>query len=393
MTPTMLLVAFRHRWFLLALIFSACLLSYLSFDAYTRPRTTTVQLDYDPYSKQDGNVSPSRILIVSAMFPLPKSKHSKTDYNAWLSHFLRPIKTDVYFFTTPELEPIVRSARGNLPITVNTSFSSPFDIPPLAGMQEKYVEMRIRDRERWRHSPDLYAIWNGKPYYLDEAVKNSPSKYDYAFWNDAGSFRVPHHYENWPDAGRIDEVWAEGSKLSGTNQADLLFFPINNPPHASMRYWREEMGPVDNEFIEGKRLLSPFYHRAHYIYSLIGSFFGGTPQTISWWRSVFYDYHNGYLDHQFFVGKDQTLINAIALLFPTRFITVWLKDPAAPAGQGLQPLGGESPLGSCGPQWFYYQWWLAGDTERSTMRRKWQKAWRLSWDWWKTGNSCRMTQV
>jgi len=238
--------ASRQRWFLLLFVIFLGVISYLSFDTYIRPRSAIL----NPF-QQDVTV-PSRILLVSAMFPLPKAKHSKSDYQSWLSHFLKPIKSDIYFFTTPEMEPIVRSVRGNLPITVNTSFSSPFDIPPLMGLEERYTEMRARDRERFRHSPELYAVWNGKPYYLDEAVKNSPAKYDYAFWNDGGSFRVNHKFENWPDANRIDEVWEEGSRLTGLSKEDLLFFPMWSPPHWSMKLWKEDMGPVDNEFIQGQ---------------------------------------------------------------------------------------------------------------------------------------------
>jgi hypothetical protein len=85
----------------------------------------------------------------------------------------------------------------------------------------------------------------------------------------------------------------------------------------------------------------------------------------------------------------------MTLLFPSRFITVRLGDPDAPAREGLDILEGESYLGSCGSLWFYYQWWLAADAERSVMRGVWKKAWRWrwSWDWWKTGNGCRMAEV
>jgi hypothetical protein len=244
----MVVVSYKERWFLLLLVISLGLISYISFDAYIRPHSSPVLFGNTGVATNPR----SRILVVSALFPLAKSKHSKRNYRNWLTHFLEPISTDVYFFTTPELEPIVRSVRGNLPITINTSFSSPFDIPPLMDRHDDYVEMRARDRERFRHSPELYAIWNGKPYYLDEAVKNSPVKYDYAFWSDAGSFREKHTYTKWPDAGRIDQVWEEGSRLSGTKKEDLLFFPMWAPPHPTMKLWKENMGPVDNEFIEGE---------------------------------------------------------------------------------------------------------------------------------------------
>jgi len=195
---------------------------------------------------------PPHILIVSALFPLSKSKHSMDDYHFWLSHFLGPITTDIYFFTTPALEPLVRAIRKDLPITINTTFSSPFDIPPLLDHQHRYTQMHAQDREKRIHSPELYAIWNGKPYFLDEAVKNAEKTYDYAFWNDAGSFRGEHTYVAWPDGKRIEEIWEEGSRVSGRKREDLLFFPMHRAPPPSMRYWQEGMGPVDNEFSEGQ---------------------------------------------------------------------------------------------------------------------------------------------
>ena len=40
-----------------------------------------------------------KVLIVSAMFPLTKSKRSTTDYENWLSKFLGEITADIYMFT------------------------------------------------------------------------------------------------------------------------------------------------------------------------------------------------------------------------------------------------------------------------------------------------------
>lgn len=125
-----------------------------------------------------------------------------------------------------------------------------------------------------------------------------------------------------------------------------------------------------------------------------GSFFGGAPQTITWWRNVFYAYHDHYLSQGLFVGKDQTLFNALFLLFPSRIITVWLGDPqTAPV---LASLMGKGYLGSCGAEWFYYQFFLAGAEERDEMRHMWDAEAEESgmWDWgWGLGQSCRLTEV
>lgn len=246
----------RRRLFFVAVLSSLALFVLLLLHEDINPRTNTLT-PHEPYSQhpqgQNATTHP-RILLVSALFPLSKSKHSLGEYSKWLNNFLGSVTTDVYFFTPPELEPLVRKARGNLPITIDTTFSSPFDIPPLANHRERYREMHAQDRERRIHSPELYAVWNGKPFYLDEAVKRSVAggkTYDYAFWNDAGSFRVGHAYRNWPDPRRIEELWEEGSKLIGVKKEEVLFFPICGVPNPSMRFWQEGMGPVDNEVSEG----------------------------------------------------------------------------------------------------------------------------------------------
>jgi len=57
-------------------------------------------------------------------------------------------------------------------------------------------------------------------------------------------------------------------------------------------------------------------------------------------------------------------------------------------------LPGESPLGSCGPPWWYYQYWFASASERAKMAKKWngQMRW-VFWGWWRQRNTCGMTDV
>lgn len=199
-------------------------------------------------SDTEGSSHGPKILLVSAFFPLSKSKHSMGDYKKWLTRFLGSITTDVYFYAPPEMESLISQARGNLPITINTTFSSPFDIPPLEGLEAEYeVDQMALDRERKIHSPHLYSVWNAKPYFLDEALKNvagTGKKYNYAFWTDGGSFRETHQYKDWPSSEKVQDMFGE--------HPETIFIPINWPPNVSMRHWNEGMGPIDNEFSEGK---------------------------------------------------------------------------------------------------------------------------------------------
>lgn len=309
----------RQRLIPTALVACALTLVYLGwFTDYKHsynPTVTWSMLHDSASSAANSSVRPAisesptrkpqkRILLVSAFYPLAKSKHTNADYTAWLRRFLGHVSTDVYFFTTPEMEPLVRHARDTLssngsqridslhsPQTIiNTTFHSPFSIPPLLPHKDKYEEMHTWDREKERHSPELYAIWNAKPWFLKEGLRNmrvrdSGEDYDYAFWTDAGSFRYQHAYDMWPDAVRVEDVWEAGLRLlmeqwrawdavrddmrgdyaewdaiqkkekerraQVTRKEDLVFFPIYELPGKKELGWKEELGPIDIDFSEG----------------------------------------------------------------------------------------------------------------------------------------------
>lgn len=132
---------------------------------------------------------------------------------------------------------------------LNMAYETPFSIPPLQGLEEVYKGLHLKDRQKWRHSPELYAVWNAKPLLLNEAVKEMRGQgqvYDYAFWVDAGSFREEHSFQEWPDAERVEEVFDQSGK-----GGEAILFPIFDPPRSRFRAWQEEMGPVDDEVSEG----------------------------------------------------------------------------------------------------------------------------------------------
>ena len=153
--------------------------------------------------------------------------------------------------------------------------------------------------------------------------------------------------------------------------------------------------------------------------SHLGTFFGSTPTTISWYSTIFYRYHDHYITtipppvarHPHgptpstpppfhFVGKDQTLINALIFLYPHRFFTAvapqyrglvpppvlpTANPPPRPAIQKPSYIGARFRTtfraglfkmlrgrdeGPCGDEWFYFQYWLASPAERYEMARK-----------------------
>ena len=253
-------LTFRRRVLLLVATFIAFILVVLEF---TTPHEPALHLDDDydpalfpeiPEISRSQNTSSSRILIVSALFFTPAYKNSNETILSWLPHFLGLITTDIYIYTTPELASAVEAARGiDLPIMIDKSFASPFEVPPLRGRETVYKQMHDADKERTFHVPELYAVWNAKPFFVENAIQTLQGmrEYDYVFWTDADSFKEHHGYSAWPNTGRLGKVWKEGSIISGVRKQDLIFMPVINPPSKGDKFWTEDMGPIDADFSEG----------------------------------------------------------------------------------------------------------------------------------------------
>ena len=324
-----------------------------------------------------------RILLASSFFPVPNPQFTDADYDKWLPFFLGANTNDIYLFTTPELEKHLAPMRGaNMTITFDTSYASPLEIPPLKGKEELYQRILKKDRAKTRRSVELYANRHAKPFFLQNAVSLLEKRgltYQFAFWVDAGSFKSKHVYRDWPSPSRLEEIWEEGSKASGTKSEDMIFVPVSRPPHKTMTFWTDNMGPIENDLS-------------------IASFFGGTPNALHWWTRAYYAYHDYYLSLEVFIGRNQALINVLLFLFPERFITVWYNDPDAPAHLALnRTLPEQSFLGQCSSERSYYQFWLADDAEREAMQQVWiakASAWRW-WGWWvpRDTTPCQTTRV
>ncbi|EJD39629.1 hypothetical protein AURDEDRAFT_116067 [Auricularia subglabra TFB-10046 SS5] len=308
-----------------------------------------------------------RVLLVSAYFPFPSAKHSQDEYNAWLAHFLGAVSADLYFYTPPDMEHTVRTLRGGLPIVVNTHYKSIWDVDMFKGRRKQMERMHDMDREKGWHNPNLYAIWAAKPFFANEAIRHVDQlyfrhaqgpppgfvhlgrRYKYVFWVDCGSFRGPHPFRHWPSVPRVDEVFAQGARLSGAPEDKLVLVPIQWTPPEHTRHWNESMGPIDIDLSEG-------------------SFFGGHPDAVQWWYRAYLTYFTHYSDRGMFVGKDQTLMNSLLYLFRDRIINVWYNDPQAPERR-WRP--GGNALGDCGGWWYYYFFWLATPREQLAQARIW----------------------
>jgi hypothetical protein len=208
------------------------------------------------------------VLLVSAFFPLNHSRHSDKEYEKWIGNLLHTIQTPIYFFTPPEIAPLVRKQRGSLPITINSSYADPFDVPPVQGLYDDYYKMHRQNKDRKAEGPGLYALRTAKPWFLAEAVKNYESRLatgsksiGYAFWVDIGSFQDGLKVHDWPNVEKVKEVLKEGVEATRRSEDELVFFPMNDVPNLTMKWWQEDMGPFYRDFAQGMspRFTFPFF--------------------------------------------------------------------------------------------------------------------------------------
>ena len=159
---------------------------------------------------------------------------------------------------------LIRSQRRSLPITINSSYANPSDVPPVQGFCNVYYEMHRQNRGRKAEGPGIYALRTSKPWFLTEAVKNYQGRFapgskllGYTFWVDTGSFQDGLRGYDWPDLERVKGVF-EGAEAAGRNEDELMFFPMNDVPNPMTKWWRDNMGPLYRDFTQGTSPLYPF---------------------------------------------------------------------------------------------------------------------------------------
>jgi hypothetical protein len=221
--------------------------------------------------------------VVSIYFPLYKSKHSIINYDIWNRNALNSIEAPMIIFTNRE------SKRKFLHIRPNNTIYFIYDdvwqlFKELETWRNKsyiynYLHLqRPIDSEKFRHVPELYAIWNLKAFLMNRVAKLNPFKSKFIIYSDLGAWRrevIP----NWPDNKFV--------KIVNERLNDRILF-------GQIAKIKNEVGDVNilNDIIEG-------------------TYWAGSPESIYSYAKKFYDIHDERFDMGFFVGKDQTIMNFI----------------------------------------------------------------------------------
>jgi hypothetical protein len=143
------------------------------------------------------------ITVVTAFYPLSKSKHGLSNYKQWIANFCA-IPCNLVVFTTEDMKPLIESARSRHPTKI---YVRPFDTWHVTSptMMEMWRQTHTLDPEKSIHSPELYAVWALKQEAVMEAIGTNATDFNskWFIWCDIGIHRVASQtswYKAFPSA-------------------------------------------------------------------------------------------------------------------------------------------------------------------------------------------------
>jgi len=249
------------------------------------------------------------------------SKHGFGEYKQWLSNFLSLVEVPLVIYTDEAALPMLQEMRQGK--TTEFVICPLWNISRISKYKEAYEgSQHDMDPEKHIHYPELYAVWNAKAFLVAEVAQRNPFHSTYFFWVDAGSFREGHQIRHWPDDERVKEIF------QGHHHDRMLLGLINAPSQEDLMTWEVSHGPFrKTDMVEG-------------------GFFGGTAKTVQWWYESFFSLHDLYLEQGHFVGKDQCVMNVLALTNKDRVMLL------------------DTTKKRCKDPWFYFQQVLANPNEK-----------------------------
>ena len=178
----------------------------------------------------------SETTVVTAFYPLKKSKVGIESYRAWIQNFCKIPCAMVIFTTEPYMLEIYewrREMLDNTKVIVRPFDSFAMTSPEMMSFWEKQVPL---DPEKDIHGPELYAIWALKQEFVRIAISHNYYQSKWFAWCDMGIQRYSRfqdYYTNFPreasrlcrdgrmaflEVGRISDAfvndWKEGRPLT-----------------------------------------------------------------------------------------------------------------------------------------------------------------------------------
>jgi len=249
-------------------------------------------LESKPRIHHQARQKPCPTTFVTEYFQIP-SKHSQSEYMEWISNLHATDICLLVFTDSPNLW------HGQKHAVIETSICAEG-----AALNRSLCFWR----DQWHKDPEaiihrgynLYIAWNLKPYFLSEAVSINHFSSQYFFWIDAGYARAPIDFKF---STRIP-IMPQASRM--------VFFMVG-------------------QFSEVE-LAKDWFHYSINQDRLAGNLFGGRAEAVTTWVSLYYNVMQQFISRDWFVGKDQNLMNTVCTRYPTACTlvdaqAVWGENP------------------------------------------------------------------
>lgn len=229
--------------------------------------------------------------IVTAYYEI-KSKFNRVQYMSWAATFLL-LESPIVLFAEEYMVPIITQLRQNRPIHIITMPFEELDTWKL--YKDKWIEHYDMDPEKNLHSPELYAVWAQKAFFIERATIVNPFSTQFFFWCDIGAFRNPC----------IDPLIITSFPSTKYMESNRIIFQSVGDVIPSDKIKKSDgiYGEIiSNEWNEIR---------------LVGGLWGGGIQACLTWKKLYQTMLEKYFTANRFAGKDQQVMFSTILEHPS----------------------------------------------------------------------------
>ena len=260
--------------------------------------------------------------LITAFYPLERSKHSIGNYRAWIQNFCKIPVTMVIFTTEVYALEMYQWRKDFLDQT--TVYVRPFDSFAITcpSMMELWTKQWSIDPEKHIHSPELYAVWALKQELVRIVIHNNKYQSKWFVWCDMGIQRysaLQNYYMTFPS--EVPRLCAPGR---------MTFLEVKTIPESYVADWRE-----------GKPMVYPVPNT-----TLGGGCMAGDAEAWTEFGEAYRDMLKEFLLRGWFAGKDQAVFFAILMEKKTNpFRLFFAKQFGSPNEPGIEWLSFPVMLG------------------------------------------------
>ena len=244
-------------------------------------RVVTAVMDKVPLVTDETALATDETTLVTAFYPI-KSKFVRDVYLEWIKAFVTLVCPRIVVFTSSEMAPIITALRPDGLSPMHVVVLEFEELESWKRWQTVWKQHHALDPERSYHTPELYALWAQKPFFVSRAIDVNPFRTKFFMWCDIGVFRSPpsdHTRNSFPTSTFL--------------QTDRLLMLAIAPLQA------------DDDVVHADGIRGDFSFPA---VRNGGGVFGGGKPAHARWLSAYCAQIEAYISARRFAGKDQSVM-------------------------------------------------------------------------------------